>query len=234
MKSVNVLIVEDEVLIAETIKLFLNERGHTVAGIAISYDEAIQKIQKTEPDVVLLDIRLSGSKSGIDVANYLRHSSEDTPYIIVSSQYDNQFIEKAMKAGAVGYLTKPISKESLWSTIELAVLKQEESAANENYVELKISQGIQRIKVADIKYIKSDHVYVEINCTNAKYLARYNLNEMLNMINDSKFVRCHRSYIINTKLIDRYSKQKVWIGDEEIPIGSKYESAADVIKNQSV
>ena len=224
MKNINVLIVEDEVLIAETIKLFLNERGHTVVGIAISYDEAIQKIQNTSPDVVLLDIRLSGTKSGIDVANYLRTANQKIPYIIVSSQYDNQFIEKAMQAGAIGYLTKPIAKESLWSTVELAVLKHKDDVSKEVFIELKISHGIQRIKVSEILYIKSDHVYVEINCESAKYLARYNLNDMIEMINLPHFLRCHRSYIINVKKIQKYSKQKVWIGDIEIPIGSKYKS----------
>lgn len=149
MKALNVLIVEDELLIAETIKLYLTERGHVVGGMAISYDEAIQKINETKPDVILLDIRLYGEKSGLDIAQYLHITNNKTPYIIVSSQYDTPYIERAMRAEASGYITKPISKETLWSTLELAILRSKESSINNLYVDLKISHGIQRVKISD-------------------------------------------------------------------------------------
>lgn len=225
MKSINALIVEDELLIAETIKLYLEERGHAVVGIAISYQEAIHLIKETNPDIILLDIRLYGEKSGIDVANYLLKSGNNLPYIIVSSQYDSKIIEEAMHAGAAGYITKPISKETLWSTVELAVLKLENDLANENYIDLKIGHDIQKIKLKDIIYIKSDHVYVEVVCHSKKYTCRYTLNELLDKINLPNFVRCHRSYIINTKKIQRYSSSKVWINEEVIPISAKYKEA---------
>jgi len=222
MKSINALIVEDELLIAETIKLYLNERGHSVVGIAISYEEAIQLLRATNPDIVLLDVRLYGVKSGIDVANHLLELGNNIPYVIVSSQYDTKIIEEAMYAGAAGYITKPIAKETLWSTIELAVLKLEDNITKEHYIELKTGHDIQRIKLKDIIYIKSDHVYVEIICTDSKYIARYTLTEILDRIDQSHFIRCHRSYIINTKKIQKYSSSKIWINGEVIPISAKY------------
>lgn len=225
MKRINALIVEDELLIAETIKLYLNERGHAVVGIAISYEEAIQLLNETNPDIILLDVRLYGKKSGIDVANYLLDLAHKIPYIIVSSQYDAKIIEAAMHAGAAGYITKPIAKETLWSTIELAVLKLEDTIANETYLELKIGHDIQRINLKDILYIKSDHVYVEIICTNAKYTGRYTLTEVLGRIDQPHFIRCHRSYIINTKKMQKYSSSKIWVNDEVIPISAKYREA---------
>jgi len=222
MKSISALIVEDELLIAETIKLYLKERGHSVVGIAISYEETIQLLKKTNPDIILLDIRLYGEKSGIDVANYLHNLAQNIPYIIVSSQYDSKIIEDAMYAGAVGYITKPIAKETLWSTIELAVLKLEDDITKETYIDLKISHDMQRIKVNDIIYIKSDHVYVEVICTSSKYLCRYTLTELLDKIDQPHFIRCHRSYIINMKKIQRYSASKIWINNEEIPVSASY------------
>lgn len=222
MKSIKALIVEDELLIAETIKLYLNERGHSVVGIAISYEEAIQLLKETNPDIILLDVRLYGEKSGIDVANHLLELGHDIPYIIVSSQYGSKIIEEAMFAGAAGYITKPISKETLWSTIELAVLKLEDDIANETYIELKVGHDIQRIRLKDIIYIKSDHVYVEIICTSSKYICRYTLTEMLAKVEHLHFIQCHRSYIINTKKIQKYSSSKIWINDEVIPISAKY------------
>lgn len=225
MRSIKVLIVEDELLIAETIKLYLNERGHTVEGIAISYQEAIQLLKETNPDVILLDVRLYGEKSGIDVANHLRELGKNIPYIIVSSQYHSKIIEEAMYAGASGYITKPISKETLWSTIELAVLRVENKVAEEAYIDFKDGYDIRRIKLDDIIYIKSDHVYVEMICTTGKYTGRYTLNELLTKINQPHFIRCHRSYIVNTKKIEKYSASKIWTNDEVIPVSEKYREA---------
>lgn len=222
MKSINALIVEDELLIAETIKLYLKERGHSVVGIAISFEEAIQLLKETTPDIILLDIRLYGKKSGIDIANYLLELGNNTPYIIVSSQYGSKIIEEAMYAGAAGYLTKPIAKETLWSTIELAVLKLEDDIVNETYIDLKVGHDIQRIKLKDIIYIKSDHVYVEVICNSSKCICRYTLTEILDKIDHPHFIQCHRSYIINVKKIQKYSSSKIWINNEVIPISAKY------------
>lgn len=222
MKNIKALIVEDEILIAETIRLYLEERGHSVVGMAISYEEAIEMLEQTNPDIVLLDIRLYGKKSGIDIANYLLHSGLKIPYIIVSSQYDSHIIKDAMYAGAAGYITKPIAKETLWSSVELAVLKLEDDIAKEAYIDLKVGHDIQHIKVKDIIYLKSDHVYVEVVCTTDRYLCRYTFKALLAKINQPHFIQCHRSYIVNVKKIQRYSATKIWIEDEVIPISEKH------------
>ena len=223
MNRINVLIVEDELLIAETIKLYLEERNHNVIGIAISYDEAIKLIELEKPDVALLDIRLYGEKSGIDVAQFIQKSEQLLPYVIVSSQYDQDYIEKAMHVGAAGYITKPITKETLWSSLELAVLKAEVEV-NEKYIDLKISHGLQRVKLSDILYIKSDHVYVEVIGSSFNYFGRYSLGEILTLIDQPQFIQCHRSYIINTEKIEKYSSSKVWINKNEIPISAKHKT----------
>ncbi len=228
MKNIKTLIVEDELLIAETIKLYLNERGHSVVGIAISYEEAIQLLKEINPDVILLDVRLYGEKSGIDVANHLLDIESNVPYIIVSSQYDSKIIEDAMYAGAAGYITKPISKETLWSTIEMAVLKLEDNIANDTYIDLKVGHDVQRIKLKDVMYFKSDHVYVEVICASSKYICRYTLPELLALIDHPHFIRCHRSYIINTKKIQKYSSSKIWINNEAIPISAKYKEVMEI------
>jgi len=220
MKSIKVLIVEDELLISETIKLFLEERGHSVVGMAISFEKAVKYINEGNPDLVLLDIRLYGEKSGIDVAEYIRTEVPHIPYVILSSQYDPNIIEKAMHAGASGYLTKPISKETLWSTIELAAMKA--VGGEDEYIDLNISYGTQRVKKSDIIYIKSDHVYIEVVCENAKYISRSTLSEISKKIDSSNFIQCHRSYIINIDKMRKFNSSKVWIADNEIPISTKY------------
>jgi len=211
MNPIKVLIVEDELLISESIKLYLLERQHEVVGMAVNYEQAVSLIHDKEPDIVLIDIRLYGHKSGLDVAGYLNNLEQVIPFVILSSQYDQSIISQATQAGAAGYLTKPISKESLWSTIELVAHKAQIEAVSDHYIEIKIKKGRHRIPLHEINYIKSDHVYVEIVCDNSKFFSRYSLREMLNNLNRPNFIRCHRSYIVNTSKITTYSSSKVWI-----------------------
>ena len=83
MTSLTVLVVEDETLIAEIIRIYLEERGHKMVGNPISYDEAVAGIITLKPDIVLLDIRLYGDKSGLDVAAYLRKHQPDLPFMFL-------------------------------------------------------------------------------------------------------------------------------------------------------
>ncbi|GAK90001.1 sigma-54-dependent transcriptional regulator [Nonlabens ulvanivorans] len=68
MEKVKIIVVEDEILIADNICDALEDLGYEVLEPAISYSEAVQRIEDEQPDIAILDIQLSGSKSGIDLA----------------------------------------------------------------------------------------------------------------------------------------------------------------------
>ncbi|MBK7010747.1 MAG: response regulator [Saprospiraceae bacterium] len=124
MQPLKILIVEDEILIGETIKIYLRERGHIPMDIVISYEEALQAISLSLPDVVLVDIRLFGEKSGIDLAEVIQNQYDQLPIVFLTSQYDVRVSNKALELNPSGYLVKPIQKESLWTTVELAYNKK--------------------------------------------------------------------------------------------------------------
>ncbi|MEE9440496.1 MAG: response regulator, partial [Candidatus Thermoplasmatota archaeon] len=115
-----VLIVEDEVLTSDLIRRYLIERGHLVTDQCLSYEEAVTSFHNEKPDVALIDIRLYGQKSGIDLASYLSSQPNCPTLIFLTAQYDQLTVEKALGTQPDGYLTKPIQKESLWTTIETA------------------------------------------------------------------------------------------------------------------
>jgi DNA-binding LytR/AlgR family response regulator len=221
MLSLNILIVEDEILIAETIKLYLEEKGHKVQDICISYREAQRAIERENPDLVILDIRLYGKKSGIDVAKYLQARPTKTPFIYLTSQYDQRIFQLALETVPFGYLAKPIQKESLLTTIETAyrLFQQDELSAVKSTV---ISDGQQnhRIKEREILYLKSDHIYVNIYLANKeKITIRKSLQELLNTINSQLFFQCHRSYIVNTLHVIGWNKSNVTlVNGEQIPV----------------
>lgn len=101
-------------------------------------------------------------------------------------------------------------------------MKRHDTIINENYIDVKVGNGIQRVQTKDISFIKPDHIYVEIILNTGKLIGRYTLQEMQAKINLPNFIQCHRSYIINTDKIQKYVSRKVWINEEEIPVGEKY------------
>jgi len=143
----------------------------------------------------------------------------------LSAQYDQALISHAASLGASGYLTKPILKETLWSTVEMVAKKAAKQEFDNQYIEVKIRKGNHRISLNEILYIKADHVYVEIVCENSKFLCRYSLSELLENINHPDFVRCHRSYVVNSRKITTYTSSKIWIGEAIVPVSAKYRTS---------
>ncbi len=214
-----ILIVEDEMLIAETIKLYLEERGHSPTGIVISYEEAIEFLQSNEPDLVLLDVRLYGPKSGIDIANYLVDKT-DIPFVFLTSQYDKKVLQNAMATNPGGYLTKPIQKESLWTTIELAYNNHLNNKVKRQRI-VKINDGVNTVFLAEnaIDFIESDHVYINIHAEDQKYVVRQSLQYFKdNHLSDKVFFQCHRSYIINVNKVHHIGRNSVLIREKKVPI----------------
>lgn len=220
MKSLNILIVEDEIIIAETIKYYLEERDHNVLSIAISYDEAVQAYRLRCPDLVLLDIRLYDQKSGIDFANFLMAQSEAPPYIYLTSQYDQRILAEALKTNPSGYLTKPIQKETLWTTIEAAYQLHTSTNLINGIIKIYDGKKNHQIKQSDILYIQADHVYSKIILTNySEIISRNTLLSLLEELNNNIMIWCHRSYIVNRNHIESWSSEGILLKDNiVIPI----------------
>lgn len=224
MTPLKILIVEDEVLIAETIKIYLEERGHKVTDAVISYEDALQSINNIKPDLVLIDIRLYGQKSGVDLAEEITKQNYQLPYIFLTSQYDTRILNKAIESKPQGYLIKPIQKESLWTTIELA---HHNFTITEEENKLKISDGTNTyfIQSDDIMYVSADHVYVNIHTQSTGTLVvRISLTDLYNKLDKDQFIQCHRSYIINLNYVSKYDGNSFTINSEIIPISRSNKS----------
>lgn len=218
MKSISVTIVEDELLIAESIKIHLLERGHRVSWICISYEEAIKSLLSSPPDLFLLDIRLYGERSGIDIAEYLSEHS-NIPYVFLTSQYDEVILKQAISTSPFGYLTKPFRKETLWTTIETAYQLAAGRKIKENRVSVFDGQQHHRVSIENIVYIKADHVYIELMMNNSQnIIARNTLSEFFSELNDDRFIMPHRSFVVNKNYIESWDKANIYLKQTTIPI----------------
>jgi PAS domain S-box-containing protein len=128
LDTASLLIVEDEVIIAEHIQTNLQEFGYHVCGRATSGEEAFEKAVALKPDLVLMDIRLKGSVDGVEAALNIRKQLE-TPIIFLTAYADKVLLERAKPVKPAGYLIKPIQKQMLHATIEMALFIAQNDAA---------------------------------------------------------------------------------------------------------
>jgi hypothetical protein len=117
-----IVIVEDEGLIAADLQGRLEREGYQVPGIAVSGGEALQVIRAQSPDLVLMDIRLSGDLDGIQVADKVRDEL-DIPVVYLTAYEDRETLQRASQTQAFGYIKKPIASASLRGSIEMAISK---------------------------------------------------------------------------------------------------------------
>jgi PAS domain S-box-containing protein len=121
--STNIFIVEDEKIVALDIAASLKSLGYNVTGMASSGKEAIDKVTKNIPDLILMDIRLKGEMDGISTAEAI-HTRYDIPIIYLTAYADENTLERAKRTEPYGYLLKPYEKRVLHSTIEMAYYKK--------------------------------------------------------------------------------------------------------------
>ena len=122
MKSVRVLIVEDDEMSAYTIRKMLVEEGFSVVGHAKSGEDAIRKTADTEPDIILMDIIIEGEMDGVQATGVI-HEIYDTPIIYLTGYTDSETIERAKRTAPFAYIIKPFTKKELAITIRMALYK---------------------------------------------------------------------------------------------------------------
>jgi len=118
-----ILVVEDETVVAEDIKKILESYDYEVPDVIATGEAAIKTINEIHPDLLLLDIKLEDKISGIDVANEI--TNKNIPIIYLTAYSDIDIIEKAKATGPFGYLIKPFRERELVATIQMAFFKHE-------------------------------------------------------------------------------------------------------------
>ena len=116
-----VLIVEDEVIVAEDIRSKLLQKGYQVLGIADSFDKALEMVKDNRPDVMILDIRIKGEINGVETAIILgSHFEKTVPVVFLTAFSESEFpVLKAVDSYA--YINKPFTDEGLFKAVESAL-----------------------------------------------------------------------------------------------------------------
>jgi two-component system, cell cycle sensor histidine kinase and response regulator CckA len=122
MSNGKFLIVEDEFVVAETLRTELASMGYEVMGLAASGEEALSLVSSGKPDLVLMDIKLRGEMDGVETAIHLRQKL-DVPCLFLTAFADEKFLSRSKLAEPLGYLVKPYDSRGLRAAVEIAYYK---------------------------------------------------------------------------------------------------------------
>lgn len=230
MQSCRILIVEDESLVAMDMERMLTNLHYEVLPNVNSYDDAIRLLDTTKPDLVLLDINLNDTKTGIDLSQRLQQQYK-LPFIYITSHSDKSTMDQALITKPNGYLVKPFDENDLYTAIEVALThfsgqptsQQEEAAlVCKDALFIKNDKNFIRVDIDDICWIESDHNYLYIISQKGKHIIRSNFRDFQQQVPSSKFIQVHRSYMINLSKVDAFSHTDITINGKEIPLSRMY------------
>jgi len=117
----NILIVEDEVLLAMDLELLLKEMGYGVTGCVITGEEALSAIERERPDLVLIDITLDGEMDGIETSRRIRQRHA-VPVIFMTGNTDPDTLKRANESNPAGIVKKPLNTQDLRTVLQKAFL----------------------------------------------------------------------------------------------------------------
>ncbi len=215
--ELKILIVEDDVLISEHLKMILENFNQRVLGVCASLNEFNEIVNQVLPDFVFLDIRMNGVDEGIEIAKIL--NLNNIPFCFLTSFSDKKTLMDAVIQKPAGYIVKPFSIDDIKKIVDAAI-----NLIQDQFLEIGNSNKINRIKFKDILWLKSDNVYVEIVCSNDKFVTRAKLNDLHDKLPKNIFVRTNQSYIINVNEVKTITNNSIFINDYELPVSKKYKN----------
>lgn len=210
-----ILIVEDEIIIADYLMELLRAEGFMNIRMSHNQDEALYEMRFFLPDIILMDINLHGRNSGIEL---VKSKNKNSGFIFLTGQSDMGLMTRAFETNPDAYLTKPIKKNDLLAAVKLLIFKQQL-----RYITVRDGYNLIKINLDDVLFVKSENNYIDIQLTHKKYSIRQSLEAFIKEISTEKFVRIHRSYIVNSSKISAKKTASIVVGSFEIPCSRNFD-----------
>lgn len=199
MKNKLILIVEDDLLVAKDIKQILEGEGYSAVSNIMDYDVAIKTIHDLNPDLVFLDINLSGATDGggIKIAKHLNHLGT-IPFVYISSSFDKMTLEKVKATRPYGYIMKPFRDVDIIVNSELAI----NNFKYRNVDPLRIEKGAEteapyRIRNV-VDYINAN-IYEKIDISELAAMAKWKKHHFIRVFSSTMGITPYK-YILERKM----------------------------------
>lgn len=238
-----ILMVEDDMIIATDISMQLTQLGYDVIGISTHAEDALQILEQNTPDLIIMDIVLSGSMNGID-ASILILEKYQVPIIFLTSNTDDATFQKALVAKPYAFISKPFQKSELERIVKITLERIENNdstsisrkqdqhtALMEDRLFVRHKNKMARVIINEIHYAMADGNYTKIVTNDQTYIVSLNSKQIELQLPTDRFIRVHRSYIVNLQKIDSISEYQeyLYIGKIQIPISRRLKK--DILKH---
>ncbi len=239
MSKVNILVVEDESIVSKDIQQSLKKLGYNVVGAASTGEVAVKLAEEKQPDLILMDIMLKGTMSGIDAATEIKEKL-NIPVIYLTAYADESTLSKAKITEPFGYILKPFKEIDLHTSIEMALFKHKketelrkerdllyslvENKEGNDILFVKANSKLVKLNTKDIYFVEALKDYVVINTASARYTIHSTMKDIQAKLSPAEFIRVHRSFIVRIDKIASIEHNNIVIeGDKKIiPIGGSY------------
>ena len=217
--------IEDEIPAQKILQNFINKVPHlTLLGTFKAAIEANSFMRNNKVDVVFLDVNLPDI-SGIDFIKTVK----DPPSIIMTTAYPDYAVSSFELDTIVDYLVKPFSLDRFLRAINKlqskTVVDAHTVTNDAQAIFVNVDKTHHKIILDDIIYVESDRNYITILTQTQKLSYIDSLKNWVEKLPQDQFVQIHKSYIINSKRVEKISGNEVYIFDRRLPIGRTYKQA---------
>ena len=216
-----IFIVEDEIDLAENLQDILNNSGYEIIGREEEGEKAFHRILESKPELILMDVMLKGVIDGIELARQIRTKSA-VPIIFITAHSEQIYLERISGLNYDSFLLKPFTKEVLLTTISLTFLKYVNKKVGKNILNIRDKGFLVPIDEDNIIMLKADGLYTRIFTPTRQYVIRDILKDVIGKLSEKKFIRIHKSYMINLDYVTAFNAKEVTIASFIVPIRRGY------------
>lgn len=249
VKKVNILIVEDETLVAKDIAQSLTECGYEIAGIAPTVEKArLLLLEHPNIDIALIDIMLKGGETGIELAKTMNKSYPNIPYIFLTSYADRATINQVKATSTpYAYLLKPFNQRQVTVSIEMALENFSKRKPVVNPIEnssydppssqaLKINDSLflkrdnhfERVLLEEILFLEAESNYTTVHTQCGRFVYSLVLKKIEALLPSEFFLRVHRSFVVNINAVTGFEGNLLYVETNKIPVSKSHKE--DVFK----
>ncbi len=235
---VSILIVEDEIILAQDMAQRFRNHGYDIAGNVDSVDKAVELLQDKRVDIVIIDIMLSGDKDGIELAGIINERFQ-VPFLFLTSHADQASVERAKKVKPYAYLLKPFNDKQLVVAIELALVnfamgkdlerpsetptpEEKEVVQIKDSLFLKKGHHFERVSLDQILYLEADNNYCTIYTEDGRFVYSTVLKNVEKQLPQDRFLRIHRSFVVNIDSVTGFEGNLLFLGSNKVPVSKSH------------
>ncbi|MCK5846279.1 MAG: response regulator [Bacteroidales bacterium] len=229
-KGYKILIVEDELLVAADIEESLESTGYIVQNSVDTAKDAIAEVEKSLPDLILMDINLKGEESGIYAAKEIS-KHHNVPIIFLTANSDMSTIDSAKGALPYGYIIKPFTDKELETSIEISLFKFKSDMKNKlesemfnSFLDIKdhdkeqliiqSTKGLEKINIDQVYYIEAAANTSIIHLIEDEIVVNKSLAEVVALFPNSNFIKVSKQFVINKSKVFVVKYPEIIISDK--------------------